>query len=389
MSNPNPPPTVVVPSGAVDDDDSLPALLTREDDDEHDDQPAAVPNDVVVRVPRKTTLCGPLKQFVLVAVAVPPSIFHVSCTTCGATGEELETVIRGSTGRYLVYYCRLEKTDFAVHNKDRERFFSYVSTRGRPIAGILPPPRQFRVTIYVLNLANMFDQYRGTLASPFFSYADLPAPLLKYLARSRPRKGIELVIPDNIIADPRIQILDPLSMVGIWIGRPDKLHMRIIWAEHPGMNNSTASGSGSGSGSGSSSGSSKTRVGTSSLTRVRAKAATNARTRASVRAGGSGSGNTVNDPIIVEDDEPSAASGDKRKRASAVEYPNKKLAAPWLQLPRATGLLGFNAKFSEFKIQNIVGSCEVKFPIRLTYSRGQFSSYEPEPKVVLLIFVLY
>jgi transcription initiation factor TFIID TATA-box-binding protein len=43
--------------------------------------------------------------------------------------------------------------------------------------------------------------------------------------------------------------------------------------------------------------------------------------------------------------------------------------------------LGFDAKFSEFKIQNIVGSCDVKFPIRLeglTYSHSQFSSYEPE-----------
>ena len=27
--------------------------------------------------------------------------------------------------------------------------------------------------------------------------------------------------------------------------------------------------------------------------------------------------------------------------------------------------LGFDAQFSEFKIQNIVGSCDVKFPIRL------------------------
>ena len=43
--------------------------------------------------------------------------------------------------------------------------------------------------------------------------------------------------------------------------------------------------------------------------------------------------------------------------------------------------LGFDAKFSEFQIQNIVGSCDVKFPIRLeglAYSHGQFSSYEPE-----------
>ncbi|WWC87472.1 TATA-box-binding protein [Kwoniella dendrophila CBS 6074] len=63
--------------------------------------------------------------------------------------------------------------------------------------------------------------------------------------------------------------------------------------------------------------------------------------------------------------------------------------------------LGFDAKFAEFKIQNIVGSCDVKFPIRLeglAFSHGAFSSYEPElfpgliyrmmkPKVVLLIFV--
>jgi transcription initiation factor TFIID TATA-box-binding protein len=50
--------------------------------------------------------------------------------------------------------------------------------------------------------------------------------------------------------------------------------------------------------------------------------------------------------------------------------------------------LGFDAKFSEFKIQNIVGSCDVKFPIRLeglAYSHGQFSSYEPEVRVSLVI----
>jgi len=43
--------------------------------------------------------------------------------------------------------------------------------------------------------------------------------------------------------------------------------------------------------------------------------------------------------------------------------------------------LGFEAKFSEFRIQNIVGSCDVRFPIRLeglAYSHEQFSSYEPE-----------
>ena len=43
--------------------------------------------------------------------------------------------------------------------------------------------------------------------------------------------------------------------------------------------------------------------------------------------------------------------------------------------------LGSDAKFSDFKIQNIVGSCDIKFPIRLegvVYSHGQFSSYGPE-----------
>jgi len=80
--------------------------------------------------------------------------------------------------------------------------------------------------------------------------------------------------------------------------------------------------------------------------------------------------------------------------------------------------LGFNAKFSDFKIQNIVGSCDIKFPIRyvlgavttmstwltvyslegLASHHHTFSSYEPElfpgliyrmmkPKIVLLIFV--
>ncbi|TPX35558.1 hypothetical protein SmJEL517_g02041 [Synchytrium microbalum] len=63
--------------------------------------------------------------------------------------------------------------------------------------------------------------------------------------------------------------------------------------------------------------------------------------------------------------------------------------------------LGFNAKFSDFKIQNIVGSCDVKFPIRLeglASDHSAFANYEPElfpgliyrmvdPKVVLLIFV--
>lgn len=64
--------------------------------------------------------------------------------------------------------------------------------------------------------------------------------------------------------------------------------------------------------------------------------------------------------------------------------------------------LGFqSAKFLDFKIQNMVGSCDVKFPIRLeglVLTHSQFSSYEPElfpgliyrmvkPRIVLLIFV--
>lgn len=39
--------------------------------------------------------------------------------------------------------------------------------------------------------------------------------------------------------------------------------------------------------------------------------------------------------------------------------------------------LGFQSKFTDFKIQNIVGSCDVRFPIRLeglAYSHGHFSS---------------
>ncbi|KAH7731309.1 TATA-box binding protein [Aphelenchoides avenae] len=63
--------------------------------------------------------------------------------------------------------------------------------------------------------------------------------------------------------------------------------------------------------------------------------------------------------------------------------------------------LGFSAKFTEFKVQNMVGSCDVKFPIQLEglcITHAQFSTYEPElfpgliyrmvvPRVVLLIFV--
>jgi len=62
---------------------------------------------------------------------------------------------------------------------------------------------------------------------------------------------------------------------------------------------------------------------------------------------------------------------------------------------------GMPAEFQEFKVQNMVGSCDVQFPIRLevlAHSHSIFCSYEPEifpgliykmkqPKVVLLVFV--
>lgn len=63
--------------------------------------------------------------------------------------------------------------------------------------------------------------------------------------------------------------------------------------------------------------------------------------------------------------------------------------------------LGFNAQFTDFRIQNIVSSCDLKFCIKLeglAYAHTNFCSYEPElfpgliyrmvkPKIVLLIFV--
>ncbi|TVU32012.1 hypothetical protein EJB05_23728 [Eragrostis curvula] len=63
--------------------------------------------------------------------------------------------------------------------------------------------------------------------------------------------------------------------------------------------------------------------------------------------------------------------------------------------------LGYPAQFRDFKIQNMVASCDVKFPIRLeglALNCGIFANYEPEifpgliyrmadPKIVLLVFV--
>lgn len=86
-------------------------------------------------------------------------------------------------------------------------------------------------------------------------------------------------------------------------------------------------------------------------------------------------------------------TGAKSKRDSY--YASRKYA-------RIIQKLGFaGVKPNEFKVQNMVGSCDVKFPIRLEglhYNQQPFSQYEPEmfpgliykmvqPKVVLLIFV--
>ncbi|KAG7400966.1 TATA-box-binding protein [Phytophthora boehmeriae] len=63
--------------------------------------------------------------------------------------------------------------------------------------------------------------------------------------------------------------------------------------------------------------------------------------------------------------------------------------------------LNFPAKFSEFKVRNVMGTCDIRFPIRLEgllNDHARFSSYEPElfpgliyklvePKLTLLIFV--
>ncbi|NXK26321.1 TBPL2 protein, partial [Arenaria interpres] len=68
---------------------------------------------------------------------------------------------------------------------------------------------------------------------------------------------------------------------------------------------------------------------------------------------------------------------------------------------RVVQKLGFPVRFLNFKIQNMVGSCDVRFTIRLetlALTHRQFCSYEPElfpglvyrmvkPRIVLLIFV--
>jgi transcription initiation factor TFIID TATA-box-binding protein len=67
---------------------------------------------------------------------------------------------------------------------------------------------------------------------------------------------------------------------------------------------------------------------------------------------------------------------------------------------KAIKKIGFEVNMQDFKIQNIVGSCDVRFPISLeglSHAHDRFSTYEPElfpgliyrmvnPKIVLLIF---
>jgi transcription initiation factor TFIID TATA-box-binding protein len=67
---------------------------------------------------------------------------------------------------------------------------------------------------------------------------------------------------------------------------------------------------------------------------------------------------------------------------------------------KAIKKVGFGVTLNEFKIQNIVGSCDVQFAISLEglcHTHEKYSSYEPEifpgliyrmanPKIVLLIF---
>lgn len=93
------------------------------------------------------------------------------------------------------------------------------------------------------------------------------------------------------------------------------------------------------------------------------------------------------------------ASGKMVCTGAKSESDSRLAAKKYCRIVQRTGFE--DVKMKEFKIQNIVGSCDVKFPIRLeglAYSHGYFATYEPElfpgliyrmkePKIVLLIFV--
>ncbi len=93
------------------------------------------------------------------------------------------------------------------------------------------------------------------------------------------------------------------------------------------------------------------------------------------------------------------ASGKMVCTGARSEEDSKKAARNYAKIIQK---LGNEVRFTEFTIQNIVGSCDVKFPIRLeglaASDNSKFCSYEPEmfpgliyrmhnPKIVLLIFV--
>lgn len=93
------------------------------------------------------------------------------------------------------------------------------------------------------------------------------------------------------------------------------------------------------------------------------------------------------------------ASGKMVCTGARSEEDSKKAARQYAKIIQK---LGNEVRFTEFTIQNIVGSCDVKFPIRLeglaASDNSKFCSYEPEmfpgliyrmvaPKIVLLIFV--
>ncbi|KAL6905196.1 hypothetical protein ACP4OV_002797 [Aristida adscensionis] len=92
------------------------------------------------------------------------------------------------------------------------------------------------------------------------------------------------------------------------------------------------------------------------------------------------------------------ASGKMVCTGAKSEEQSKLAARKYARIIQKTG---YPARFKDFKIQNMVASCDVKFPIRLeglALSSGMFAHYEPEifpgliyrmadPKIVLLIFV--
>ncbi|KAF8065437.1 hypothetical protein HT031_003038 [Scenedesmus sp. PABB004] len=93
------------------------------------------------------------------------------------------------------------------------------------------------------------------------------------------------------------------------------------------------------------------------------------------------------------------ASGKMVCTGAKSEAESRLAAKKYCRIVQRTGFE--EVKMKDFKIQNMVGSCDVKFPIRLeglAYSHGYFATYEPElfpgliyrmkdPKIVLLIFV--